>query len=160
MSGTASVPDSTSKNYLEQTQVLADYVANEVFKGQELPPMYEAAIEQFQNYFDHNFKNKTKEEIDALLSGSDWEKYAQELGDLGINQLTRQSPADALYDMLARYLKTGTKIFETVSTWTKRRASDGDLVYVGRFGAGGARVNGYRPGSSDSNLGVSLSRSH
>ncbi len=40
-----------------------------------------------------------------------------------------------------------------------RRTSDGNLVNVGNFDADGANVNNWKPDNSNSNLGVSFSRS-
>ncbi|MBF8280359.1 MAG: hypothetical protein HW383_132 [Candidatus Magasanikbacteria bacterium] len=153
------ISDSKSKNYVEQTQALIQYLTEEVFKDQDLPPQYQAAINEFQTYYDRNFQGKTPEQIKQLLD-SEWERYAKELSELQLNELTRQSPADALYDMLIHFQNTGTKILETDYTWTKRRSSNGRLVDVGDFDAGGAGVFDRPPDSSYGNLGVSFSRSH
>ncbi|MDO8482776.1 MAG: hypothetical protein Q7S86_03090 [bacterium] len=155
----APIPGSKSKNYVEQTQALAGYLTKEVFKDQSMPPQYKQAIDEFQAYYDRNFKGKTQEQVTQLLGGGQWERYAKELSELQLNELTRQSPADALYDMLIHFQNTGTKILEAEYTWTRRRSSDGSLVSVGRFGAVGAHVLGWSPDYSVGDLGVSFSRS-
>ena len=89
---------------------------------------------------------------------SNIQKYAQELGDLKINQLTRQAPADTLYDILM-YFGQNSRILENKYTWTKRRSSRGVLILVGCFVADGAGVYDWDPGDSGGDLGVSFSRS-
>ncbi len=147
------VPDSPSKNYLEQTQVLVDYLKNEVFKDVEMPAEYVEAIEEFET---------EKVGISAIVSSStesEWKEAAQRLEALKINQLTRRSPAETMYDLMVCYQQTGEKQLPDIYSWTKRRGSGGGLVYVGLFESGGVRVGGGRPGSSGSDLGVSFSRS-
>ena len=93
--------------------------------------------DEFESYFANNFQGKTDAEISTLLGGGVWQKYAQELGDLKINQLTRQTPSEVLYDLLM-YFNVNGRLLENKYTWTNRRASDGDLVSVGGFVADGA----------------------
>ena len=147
------VPDSPSKNYLEQTQVLVDYLKNEVFKDVEMPAEYVEAIEEFET---------EKAEISAIVSSStesEWKEAAQRLEALKINQLTRRSPAETMYDLMVCYQQTGKKQLPDIYSWTKRRSSGGFLVCVGYFGSDGVAVYGLWPGSSPSSLGVSFSRS-
>jgi len=133
-----SIPNSTSKNYLQQTQELAKYVTDEVFRDADSVPVeYQEAVDEFESYFANNFQGKTDAEISTLLGGGVWQKYAQELGDLKINQLTRQTPSEVLYDLLM-YFNVNGRLLENKYTWTNRRASDGDLVSVGGFVADGA----------------------
>ncbi|MEK7644289.1 MAG: AAA family ATPase, partial [Patescibacteria group bacterium] len=153
------LPNSTNQNYVQQTETLVKYVKEQIFADQNVPKEYAEAIAEFEQYHDQNFKSKTLEEIQQLLGGSDWKKYATELSDLKINQLTRQDPSEVLYDLLI-YLQNNGRLLENRWTWTRRRASDGGLVDVGDFGADGARVSRSRPDSSYGDLGVSLSRSH
>lgn len=159
LTGKALIPDSTIKNYLEQTKLLVKYVEDEVYKQETIPESYQEALDEFQHYHDQNFKGKKKEEIKALLSKSGWKKYAAELGDLKINQLFRQSPVEALYDLLVYFEHTGKRMLELEHTWTSRRSADGHLVYVGFFVAYGAGVYGWRPDYVGDDLGVSFSRS-
>ncbi|MDO8482775.1 MAG: AAA family ATPase [bacterium] len=159
LSSKENIPNSTSKNYLQQTQELVRYVTDEVFKDTaNVPQEYQDAIEEFERYYKQKFQGKNDSEIQQLLGSSDWAKYAQELGDLKINQLTRQTPGEALYDILM-YFETNGRLLENHYTWTNRRSSGGRLVDVGHFGAGGADVSRWSPGSSDGARGVSFSRS-
>ena len=146
------VPDSPSVNYLEQTETLANYLRNEVFKTLIMPAKYGEALREFE---------KEKALIARIVESdkeSEWKEAARKLEALKINQLTRQSPTEALYDLIVRYQQTGERLMEKMYTWTKRRDSNGDLVYVGRFRSDGAGVGGFGPGSSGGDLGFSFSR--
>ena len=134
------IPNSTSQNYLQQTQELKRYITDTVFKNEALPQEYKDAIDEFEQYYTNNFQGKTNPEIQQLLGGTNWPKYTQELGNLKINQLTRQNPEEALYDSLMYFQQTGKRLLEKHYTWTKRRSSDGSLVSVGSFVADGAHV--------------------
>ncbi|MBI5077564.1 hypothetical protein HZB94_04255 [Candidatus Falkowbacteria bacterium] len=41
------IPNSTNKNYLQQTQELVRYLTDKVFKDQPIPPEYQEAIDEF-----------------------------------------------------------------------------------------------------------------
>jgi len=143
------VPNSESKNYLQQTERLVEYLKNDVFKGQPLPKEYADAIAEFE---------KKKAGIATIIT-SDWKKAAEELANLKLTELTRQSPVEALYDGLM-FRETNKKyLLPGVYTWSKRRDSDGDLVYVGNSGASGADVLSGNPVYSYSAIVVSFSRS-
>jgi hypothetical protein len=143
------ISNSTSKNYLQQTEGLADYLKNQVFKGEEMPSEYQESIEEFE---------KEKGKIEKLMS-SDWQKAAEKLSSLKINQLTRQNPAEVLYDIAIYFQNKGERILEKIYTWTASRGSDGELVVVGSFASVGVGVGRGRPGGSDGGLGVAFSRS-
>jgi len=143
------IPNSTNKNYLNQTEELVEYLRNQVFKGEEVPEEYQEGIEEFK---------KVKAEIEKLMS-SDWEKAAEILSGLKLNQLTRQNPAEVLYDIAIYFQNRGERILEKIYTWTARRASVGGLVRVGDFDSDGVIVRSYRPGRSGDDLGVAFSRS-
>ncbi|MFA6492604.1 MAG: AAA family ATPase [Patescibacteria group bacterium] len=147
------VPDSSDKNYLEQTETLANYLRNEVFKTLIMPAKYGEALREFE---------KEKASIARIVESdkeSEWKEAARKLEALKLNQLTRQSPTEALYDLIVRYQQTGERLMENMYTWTKRRDSGGGLVCVGRFESVGVRVGGGRPGDWSGILGVSFSRS-
>jgi hypothetical protein len=143
------IPGSTSKNYLQQTEVLADYLQNQAFEGQVLPEEYQKAIEEF---------NDQKQEIQELMS-SDRKKAAERLANLSINQLLRQKPSEVIYDLLVYYANNNQRLLEDRYTWTSVRRSAGELVPVGRFVADGAIVSGWEPDDSGGLLGVVFSRS-
>ena len=63
-----------------------------------------------------------------------------------------------IYDLLMYFGQNG-RLLENCYTRTSRRSSDGGLVGVGAFGAGGSSVSGWGPGDAGDGLGVSFSRS-
>ncbi|PWB38579.1 MAG: hypothetical protein C3F02_02595 [Parcubacteria group bacterium] len=143
------ISGSTNKNYLEQTEVLITYLQNEVFRDMAIPPEYQDAIQEFES----------KKAVLVTLIESDWQEAAKQLSELDITRLTRQTPAEAVYDLPTNLLTNNDRRLERAYTWTKRRRSGGRLVGVGSADAGGAGVSASRPGSRDGGLGVSFSRS-
>ncbi len=142
------LPDSTSKNYVEQTEVIIKALREGAFKDMEMPEEYAEAINEF---------NEQKERLIKLMN-EDWMEAAKQLSELKINQLTRQSIQETIYD-LAMYHDTHNKrLLPNRYTWPNSRSSVGGLVALGDFVARG--VNGYwwRPGYRDDDVGVSLSR--
>lgn len=142
------VPNSTSKDYLQQTEILTEYVKNQVFAGTALPAEYQTAIAELEN---------KKDQLRQLIS-NDWQKAAIELSKLKINQLTRQDPTEVLYDLLV-YFQQNARLLENRYTWTLRLSSVGRLVLVGGFDVDGAGVRGGGPGDASGYLGVSFARS-
>ena len=152
------IPSSISKNYYEQTVALHDHLKNEVYKG-GMPRKYEEAIQKFEAWMNATFSGKTPAQIKAeLQDDKKWKYYAEQLADLEINQLCRQSGAAALFDLATYYKHTNEHLLPSTITWTNSRGSVGGLVSVGRFVAGGARVGRWLPGRAFSDLGVLLSR--
>ena len=143
------IPNSTSKNYLQQTEELVNYIKDSVFKGSEMPEEYQEAIKEFE---------KEKDGIGKIIS-SEWQKAAEKLSQLKINQLTRQNPAEVLYDIAIYFQNKKERILENMYTWTARRDSDGRLVGVGGADSGGAGVGRSWPDRSNDDLGVAFSRS-
>ena len=143
------IPDSTSKNYLQQTESIIDYIKEKVFKGGALPKEYQDAIREFA---------EQKEKISKLMK-DDWDEASKMLEELRITKLTRKSLSESVYDFLVYFKTNKERLFENIYTWTLRRASDGGLVYVGDFDADGARVNSRTPDYSRGDLGVAFSRS-
>ncbi len=142
------IPGSISKNHLEQTQLLADYLQQEVFKDSVLPPGYQEAIEEF---------DKQKAAIANMLI-SDWQEAAKKLSELKLNQLARQTPVEAIYDILAYFKTNNKRLLEKKYNWTSRRTSSGNLVSLGSADSSGANVYGWNPDNSTSNRGIALSR--
>jgi MoxR-like ATPase len=143
-------PGSTGKNYIEQTQVLADYLANEVYKGQPLPEKYKTAIEEFQ---------RDKKQLETLLGTGEWKAAGEKLEKMPLTSMLREDPAQALYRLIVTEKKSGKKFLANKWNWTATRSSDGSFVDVGGFGADGVGVDGSRPDDSGGSLGVCLSRS-
>lgn len=148
------LPGSTNKNHLQQTQLLADYIRDEVFKDMQLPQAYEAAIRKFNNQ---------KDEIELLLdshSGTyNLPEAAERLAALKLNQLTRHTPVEALYDMLITTQSKDLRFLESTYTWTAVFAPPGDFVMLSGFSnLEGIIVDGWGADNPDYITGVCLSR--
>ena len=143
------IEDSNSKNYLEQSLEIAEYLEREVFLGIEMPDEYKEAISELKD---------KKEELAKLIETNDRNKYEPELSKLKINKLTRQSSVETLYDILIYFQNNDERLLEDKYAWTHTATSDGSRVYVGHFDSGGAGVNGDSDDDSNSSLGVVFSR--
>lgn len=143
------IPNSLSKNFLQQTEVIANYLKTDIFKDKEMPEVYKEAVEEFE---------AKKASIQAILT-SNWQEAAKQLSELKLNQLTRQLPVETMYDFLMYFKNNKKRLLESKHTWTYRRASDGGLVYFGYSAADGAGVNSWTPGAAHAYLGVAFSRS-
>ncbi len=142
------IPNSTSKNYLEQTGELALYIDGAVFKDRTIPADWQEAINEYV---------LVRSEIKRDLSDN-WQEAARRLSELKLNQMARQTPVEALYDYLVYFQNTGRRIMESSYTWTNRQASDGGLVVVGYADAGGAYVSRWLPDVALGHIGVCFSR--
>jgi len=142
------LPDSTSKNYIDQTEVIIKALREKAFKDIEMPEEYEKAIREFES---------NKDRLTRLMN-ENWEQAAKELSELKINQLTRQSIQETIYDLAMYYDARGKRLLPDRYTWSNSRSRDGNLVLLGNFDAKG--VNGYvwGPGRRNGGVGVSLAR--
>jgi len=143
------IEDSNSKNYLEQSLEIAEYLEREVFSGIEMPDEYKEAISELKD---------KKEELAKLIETDDRSKYEPELSKLKINKFTRQSPVETLYDILIYFQNNDERLLEDKYAWTHTAASDGYRVNVGYFDSDGACVSWDSDGRSGSDLGVVFSR--
>ena len=147
------IPDSTDKNYLEQTEQLIKYLREQVFADVEIPAEYQEAISEFE---------AQKEELRPLAESREeeiWEPAAERLANLKISRLTRQSYDEVLYDLELYKQINDRYLLPNMYTWTSSRPSDGSLVLVGSFASVGVFVSWDRPGASGSDLGAVFSRS-
>jgi len=147
------LPGSTSKSYLEQTDVLVEHLEKQIFKGVELPKPYKDAIAEFK---------RKRAEIEPLAkSGTDseWKRGSQILADLAITKLVRELPVEAMYRLILNDQARKDKPLPSTYTWTASRESGGGLVDVGSFDDTGAVVYRNRPDFRYDAFGVSFSRS-
>jgi hypothetical protein len=142
------LPDSTSKNYIDQTEVIIKALREKAFKDIEMPEEYEKAIREFES---------NKDRLTRLMN-ENWEQAAKELSELKINQLTRQSIQETIYDLAMYYDARGKRLLPDRYTWSNSRSRYGILVGLGDFGAEGVGGDGWRPGRRSGDVGVSLSR--
>ena len=134
------LPNSTSKDYIEQTRILREHLHNSL-TPQELAECSDAKLEELRE-----------------LMKTDWKKAAQQLSELLINQNHRRRPVEVLYDLALRFGAQDERLLQDKRDWTCACSSDGNLVSTGDFDAKGARVNGWLPDSSNGDLGVVSSR--
>ena len=142
------LPDSTSKNYIEQTDVIIKTLREEAFKDVEVPEEYEEAIREFE---------ANKDRLTKLMS-TNWQEAAKQLSELKITKLTRQIFPEAIYDVAMYHDRHNKRMLSGKYTWTASLNPDGALVNLGYFDSEG--VSGYwgAPGGRRGDLGVSLSR--
>lgn len=126
------LPESLSKNYLEQTEVIIKTLKEKAFKDLELPEEYTEAIAEFES----------KKKRLAELMDSDWEEAAKQLSSLKITQLTRQNIPEAVYDVAMYHDKNNERLLTDKYAWLSSLYPDGNLVYLGYFGAGGVSARG------------------
>lgn len=124
------IPESTSKDYLDQTKVLRDYLKQHHLATPD--ELHECADDKLQ---------KIRE-----LMKKDWQQAALKLANLKINQNHRRAPVEALYDLLLRFGATGERLLKDKWDWTAVRSSAGNLVHVGHVDAAGADVSRWSPG--------------
>ena len=151
------LPQSISKNYAQQTEVMVAYLKDTVFKDMEIPEEYEEAFQEWEQV-----KQKDKN-IQELLRNPDnpkydWQQAAKELAELKITQLTRQSIQETIYDLALYYDKNGKRLLPNVYTWSNSRSTGGGLVNLGSFDAEGVGGDGWTPDYRNGDLGVLLSR--
>ncbi len=143
------IPDSEDKDYLQQTEHIAEYLRETVYKGKKLPQQYSDAIKEMETQ---------KDEIRRLIDANDWQKAAEKLANLTLNKLTRRVPVEVLYDMLVTFQNGDKRHLEDFYDWTGVRSSVGRLVHVGPFDPDGVGVDDWSPSGSDDALGVVLAR--
>ena len=141
------IPNSTSKNYLQQTDELIAYLKTNIFP-EAMPQKYQAGIDTFE---------KKKSKLEALMS-SDWREAAKQLSELEITHLTRRNAVEITYDLSLIQQTTGKRLLAKQWDWTSSRDASGNLVDVGNFNAAGASVDGFTPDNADSALGSVFSR--
>lgn len=141
------IANSTNEDYLQQTQVIVDYITNEVFCGRQLSEVCRRAVDQWE---------KEKLYLKKLLM-SDWRQAAEGLSGLEINRRFRESPVEGLQDWLVPFLVSGERRLLNVAIWTNARSSDGYLVNLGHFGPAGAHVSRWLPPVGSPNVGVCFS---
>lgn len=142
------LPESLSKNYIEQTEVIIATLKSDVFKDMDIPEEYTKAIAEFES---------KKAKLIELVN-EDWRKAAKELAELKISQMTRQTIPETIYDLAVYYDANNKRLLSDTRTWSTSLNPDGYLVSLGIFGAEGVLGHGWPPDDRLGDLGVSLSR--
>ena len=137
------VPDSTSKNYIEQTKVLRDYLMGlDSVSKEEQEECTDELLEGLRKMLDEDYDKN-------------WKEVARKLSELLINKNHRRIPAEILYDWVLQFRNRKERgILEANYDWSNTLSSDGRLVDLGDAGRSGVDVNDDDPGHRDGNLGV------
>jgi len=142
------LPDSTSKNYVEQTEVIIKALREKAFKDIEIPEEYEEAMREFES---------NKDRLTRLMS-KNWQEAAKQLSELKITKLTRQTIPETIYDVAMYYDKHNKRLLSGKYTWSAFLRPGGRLVALGLFGPLGVGGGEWRPVGRGGGLGASLSR--
>lgn len=116
------IPGSVGKDYVEQTQVIADYLRDEVYGGEDLPFVYQRAIDEF---------DACKDELRVLLNDGHWREATERCLGLGLNRFFRQKPVEVLFNIVVCFKVNQERLLEDVYTSTCERFSDGGIVVIG-----------------------------
>ena len=137
------IPDSTSKNYIEQTKILRDHLFGlKSLSEEEKTECTDELLEELQKMLDEDYDKN-------------WQEVAKKLSELLINKNHRRIPAEILYDWILRFKnRKEIGILEENYDWSNTLSSDGGLVYLGSAGRDGVRVGSARPGHRYDYLGV------
>lgn len=147
------LPNSKSKNYLKQTEFLAQYIQALYDDKNDAPNEIGEALNEFAILNnDGSFVAEVQSD-----NANVWKLAAAKLASLKLNQLFRESFIEAFYRMVMVEKISGDRLLENIYSWTKSRSSGGGLVRVGGCDADGAGVNGWGPDSAGGYLGVAFS---
>ena len=150
------IPDSTRKNYLEQTGVLADYVVG-LYGNEEMPKDVKEALGEWIALKSN--KQEFRKLQDDSMSSDDpkWKSAADTLEKLKLTQMFRESFIEWFYRTVLTERATGERLLPNTYSLTKSRTSFGYVVFAGDFGAVGGRVLTGGPGVSYSYVGCAFS---
>lgn len=143
------MPDSSNKDYLDQTAAIIKYLKEEVFKGKELPQQYQEAVDDFK---------KQEASIRKLIEDKDYLSARYGIDDLAINELARQDPAEFVYDFLVFFAHTGKKMAVSKSAWTAGCASFNFVIAGGRKDEDIIDLNKKEINFKDKKVGVLFAR--
>jgi hypothetical protein len=143
------IPGSSRHNYLQQTEDIVKYLRGTVFNGASLPPDYKKAVDEFE---------KQKKGIKKNISDNWQNEAASKLAGLKLTQMTRQTFVEERYGWLVYFQNRNERLFKYNCNWTSSQASDGNLVYIGLAGAGGANVLHWGPANYSGLVGAVVSR--
>ena len=137
------IPDSTSKNYIEQTKVLRDYMLGlKSLSKEEQEECSDELLDGLQKMIDEDYE-------------TNWQEVAKKLSELLINKNHRRIPAEILYDWVLQFRnKKERGILEGNYDWSNALSSYGRLVYLGYARRDGVGVHSARPDHQGDYLGV------
>ncbi len=150
------IPDTVSKNYLDQTEALAKYVQSLYADENDMPDEVKEALNEFEDIMQDSVKGKHLKAGVVSQTDAEWKAASALLADLKLTKMFRESFAEVFYRLVVIERANGGNLLQQKYAWTGTRSSVGRLVLVGVFGAGGADVGGYGPGFAFSVLGLAF----
>ncbi len=151
------IPGTESKNYIDQTDFLIKYFKDNIFKPAPAGASGKSGLpEEYKKAFGAWGKDKAK--IQQLITDAKWPEAAKALGEHPVSELLRENFTSTIYRTIALQKSRNQKILPSMYSWSRSFSSGGDLVCVGVFDAGGARVNGGRSGNAWTDMGAVFSR--
>jgi hypothetical protein len=142
------LPNSTSKDYLNQTELLIQNAKEKLFNN-NFPLEYQVAEAEFQ---------QEKARISEFIKNNNYVEASKILSNLKISKLLREPIQNTIFRYLVSF-KKGKQLFtDGKYSWSDDVSSDGGLLRFGYAGASGADVYRNDPGHSNDSLGVVSSR--
>ena len=137
------IPDSKSKNYIEQTKILRDYLFGlESLSEDEKSECTDELLEGLQKMLDEDYDKN-------------WQEVAKKLSELLVNKNHRRIPTEILYDWILQFKnKKERGILKENYDWSNTLSSVGGLVSLGGASRGGVRVSSGGPDGRGDDLGV------
>jgi len=151
------IPNSTSKNYLEQTELLADYVKGLYSDISKIPPEVRDALAEWKNLKGDVSKFSELQKNVVSSDETEWKSAADTLESLKLTQMFRESFIEWFYRTALIERVNGEKLLPDKYSWTKSRFSVGNFVYAGFFVDVGGDVYRDAPRDSSSFLGCAFS---
>ncbi|MDO8507933.1 MAG: hypothetical protein Q7S53_05225 [bacterium] len=136
--GTSCVPGSLDRDILGQTDMVKEYLENEVFpQSSKMPLEYKDAIDSFNN------ARPFLKDIWYEGNSSSAKRLGAALEKQAITQLTRQTPVEAFYDSAVYYANNGENMFgyNGIITGTKDSRGHFIIVYLQPGGSGTTLVH-------------------
>lgn len=135
--GKVLIPQSYGKSYLEQTQVLIDFLMNRQFITRAIPSKYKEAAQEF----DAKIRELDDKYYKAMYRPED------KVAELKVNNIARHSFAEISYDLLLYYLNRGVRLLGEQLITTSTVVDYGPVknaIKVGVFTEEGIVVNSTR----------------
>ncbi|OHA41015.1 MAG: hypothetical protein A3G59_00740 [Candidatus Taylorbacteria bacterium RIFCSPLOWO2_12_FULL_47_20] len=145
------LPNSTNKNYLQQTLRLGDYLKKLYGKKNPMPPVIAAMVKEAKE-LETDISPAVESWDDTL-----WKPAAEKLSLLPLNRHFRESLPELIYRLVLLDRARGVQLLQHMYSWTNSRSSGGVLVLGGRFDAVGAVVDRLGPWFANSDTGLFLS---
>jgi hypothetical protein len=141
------VPETTNKNYVEQTLEIYKYMQNRKILTESEETEYAGLEESLKRLcFEMGVDWKTQEVVDQPKYDKNWPEVTKKLANLPINQKHRRDYAGILFDWLMNFKAgNGRGKLENLYDWSNTVSSAGALMSLGDFASTGARVAGFNP---------------